>query len=564
MRTEIFNPGVLINRTISKIRGSRKRSGWRSMMLWLLLLIAALTGCTDGAINAYMDYEPNRAPQILELQSDFGGLPVPGDIMTINCRVYDPDGNPLTYTFTSGQGSFTDQRDTAGGSEITFVVGNISGGEEVNVSVTVTDSKKASVAASLNIGTSSLGPVITLVKPMNTTIGADGYSPVTFRSSMKGYYQVGLAGDGIPADEFNPAKPLFIVQKNSDTLFTICGSLYSDDKYMEGIPRVPNGTGNRVIIKVMDGMGQISVHEILFDVIGATPVVANPEIRITDLTENSMTLNWNPATDPDNPAGEPYKGIEYRVYMSAKDNISTLEDTDSHGRVVLDWAEDLNFFQVEGLTPSTAYYFNVVVRDGDGVKEIYDVVEGRTKESIAGLSMLRYDGNGATGGVVPDYARYFKEGESVTVSGNTGNFINPDYTFSGWNTAPDGSGTSFSEGDSLTIGSEDIVLYALWRRGFVTTWKTDNPGASGDNQITIPVYDGEIYDYTVEWGDGSRDTHLTGSASHTYDDIGIYTVTIIGTFPRIFFNNSGDREKILTIEQWGEIEWTSMARAFFG
>src|SRR5690606_10153336 len=34
--------------------------------------------------------------------------------------------------------------------------------------------------------------------------------------------------------------------------------------------------------------------------------------------------------------------------------------------------------------------------------------------------------------------------------------------------------------------------------------------------------------------------------------------------PRIFFNNQGDKGKILTVDQWGAIEWKSMANAFHG
>ena len=35
-------------------------------------------------------------------------------------------------------------------------------------------------------------------------------------------------------------------------------------------------------------------------------------------------------------------------------------------------------------------------------------------------------------------------------------------------------------------------------------------------------------------------------------------------FPRIYFNNGGDKDKLLTIEQWGTGHWTSMSSAFYG
>lgn len=99
---------------------------------------------------------------------------------------------------------------------------------------------------------------------------------------------------------------------------------------------------------------------------------------------------------------------------------------------------------------------------------------------------------------------------------------------------------------------------------FITTWKTDNPGTSAPNQITIPTSLGETYNYTVDWGDTTTTTGETGDATHTYATAGTYTVQITGTFPRIYFRDQGDKDKILTIEQWGDNPWTSMWLAFWG
>ncbi|TVQ01050.1 MAG: BspA family leucine-rich repeat surface protein [Balneolaceae bacterium] len=105
---------------------------------------------------------------------------------------------------------------------------------------------------------------------------------------------------------------------------------------------------------------------------------------------------------------------------------------------------------------------------------------------------------------------------------------------------------------------------------FVTNWKTDNTGPSGDEQIRIPLI-GNGYNFTVDWGDGNVSTYsenpgeeTTHFIQHTYTEAGEYTVSITGSFPRIYFNNEGDRLKILTIEQWGDIAWSSMENAFNG
>jgi len=107
-----------------------------------------------------------------------------------------------------------------------------------------------------------------------------------------------------------------------------------------------------------------------------------------------------------------------------------------------------------------------------------------------------------------------------------------------------------------------ISLTASLGQGFITTWEV----TAGDLTIAIPTT-GAGYNYSVNWGDGVSQTGFTGNASHTYAAAGIYTVHIQGSFPRIYFNFSntgGDRNQIKTIEQWGNIAWTSMARAFAG
>ena len=99
---------------------------------------------------------------------------------------------------------------------------------------------------------------------------------------------------------------------------------------------------------------------------------------------------------------------------------------------------------------------------------------------------------------------------------------------------------------------------------FITTWKTDNTGTSNDNQITLPTTDGG-YNFDVDWGDGNLDYGVGGSlVTHTYATPGIYTVSITGDFPRMHFDNGGDKRKLLSIEKWGDIQWSSMEEAFDG
>ncbi|CAA6825284.1 MAG: Chitinase (EC [uncultured Sulfurovum sp.] len=106
---------------------------------------------------------------------------------------------------------------------------------------------------------------------------------------------------------------------------------------------------------------------------------------------------------------------------------------------------------------------------------------------------------------------------------------------------------------------------------FIITVKTDNDGTSADTQFTIPT-NGGGYNYNVDCNnDGINEaTIVTGSYTCNYVNSGTYTIRIQDNqgddtgFPRIYFNNVGDKEKLLSIEQWGTGAWTNMDVAFKG
>jgi len=117
---------------------------------------------------------------------------------------------------------------------------------------------------------------------------------------------------------------------------------------------------------------------------------------------------------------------------------------------------------------------------------------------------------------------------------------------------------------STVLQTPTFVSQAMAAPGdFVTTWQTTTAGET----ITIPTNAAGTggYSYTVDWGDGTTDaTVYSGDATHAYAAPGVYTVTISGIFPRIFFNDSGDKFKILSVEQWGDQVWAAMGSAFYG
>jgi uncharacterized repeat protein (TIGR02543 family) len=74
------------------------------------------------------------------------------------------------------------------------------------------------------------------------------------------------------------------------------------------------------------------------------------------------------------------------------------------------------------------------------------------------LYTVTYSANGGTG-TVSSQGKY--SGETLTLGSGSG-LTRFGHTFDGWNTAADGTGTSYAEGDSLTV-TADTTIYAKWK-----------------------------------------------------------------------------------------------------
>ena len=128
-------------------------------------------------------------------------------------------------------------------------------------------------------------------------------------------------------------------------------------------------------------------------------------------------------------------------------------------------------------------------------------------------------------------------------------------------TGPSSSDSRFAVETSL--GSSYIltpISATLDPQAFITTWRTN----VNNETITIPTNSDYTYDYTVDWGDGNIDSNVTGDIMHSYLTSGLHLVSITGTFPHIYFNVSGDRDKIRSVKRWGPTVWSSMERSFAG
>ena len=103
----------------------------------------------------------------------------------------------------------------------------------------------------------------------------------------------------------------------------------------------------------------------------------------------------------------------------------------------------------------------------EGVKTYTCTVCGATKtEAIAKLTVqykVKFDGNESTSGSMDTQTITYGSGTKLTANA----FERKGYSFNGWNTKADGSGTSYSnkaDGSTLLEKSGTITLYAQWKK----------------------------------------------------------------------------------------------------
>ncbi|MEY4079643.1 MAG: hypothetical protein RL430_73, partial [Actinomycetota bacterium] len=100
---------------------------------------------------------------------------------------------------------------------------------------------------------------------------------------------------------------------------------------------------------------------------------------------------------------------------------------------------------------------------------------------------ITYNANGATSGSVPANGSYTSGGAAASVAGNTGTLARTGYTFGGWNTAADGSGTAYAAGGSTYSTNSDVTLYADWTPIPTTTTTSTTTTVPATTTTAAPV-----------------------------------------------------------------------------
>jgi uncharacterized repeat protein (TIGR02543 family) len=92
---------------------------------------------------------------------------------------------------------------------------------------------------------------------------------------------------------------------------------------------------------------------------------------------------------------------------------------------------------------------------------------------------VTFSGNGSTGGSAPG-SQTKTHGVALTLAANTGSLVKSGYTFAGWNTQADGSGTAYAASASYTADAI-LALFAQWTANTLTvTYNSQSGGTIAD------------------------------------------------------------------------------------
>lgn len=89
---------------------------------------------------------------------------------------------------------------------------------------------------------------------------------------------------------------------------------------------------------------------------------------------------------------------------------------------------------------------------------------------------------------------------------------------------------------------------------------------TGTTQFILPLISTGVYDFNVDWGDGTNHNITTfddANLTHNYSTTNAtYVITITGTCSKIYFNDAGSKLLMKDITQWGDTGWRTAN--FFG
>ena len=249
-----------------------------------------------------------------------------------------------------------------------------------------------------------------------------------------------------------------------------------------------DGTGYAFAVLVKDAGG----NKTLYTAVSATTPdvtlpIAGTAISFSNITLTTATVSWGVASDNVTTAAN----LKYKLVGSATNNLTTVADAEANGTLVMDYTANTLTNALTGLASTSAYYYAVIVKDEAGNKSLYSPASVKPSDNLT--YTVTYDGNTAGSGSVPTNTNQYSYSNTLTIATNSGSLAKTGYTFAGWNTAPNGSGTSYAASSTLTMGLANVTLYAQWT---INSYALSYDG-NGNTGGTAPTGATQTYNTTI-------------------------------------------------------------------
>ena len=269
-----------------------------------------------------------------------------------------------------------------------------------------------------------------------------------------------------------------------------------------------------------------------------TAPVAGTAISFSNIALTSATVSWGASTDNVTTAAN----LKYKLVGSSTNNLTTVADAEINGTQVMDYTANTLTKAVTELSSTSAYYYAVIVKDEAGNKSLYTPASVKPSDNLT--YSITYDGNTAGSGSVPTNTSQYYYANTLTVAANSGSLAKTGYTFGGWNTAANGSGTTYAASSTLTMGLANVTLYAQWTTNSYTVGGTlsgrisgsvvlqnnagDNLTVSANGAFTFAtsVAYNSTYAVTVLSSPSGQTCSVTGNGSGTMGAANVTNLTV--------------------------------------
>ena len=252
----------------------------------------------------------------------------------------------------------------------------------------------------------------------------------------------------------------------------------------------PSGFNNSTVAKMYNGTS--TSYGAYYNYCAASAGTVCNDTTNQDATQDICPKGWRLPTRNEMNGITSYTSA-FSPVLSGRYNNSTLSSTGSYGYWWSATANDSNSQYYLSYNGSSLNTSDVSKRVGFSVRCI---------RSTPGTLTINFDGNGSTGGSTA--SQQIAAGNTAPLNAN--GFTRNGYAFTGWNTAADGSGTSYADGADYTVtpatGDTSVTLYAQWAPPIQTFTNTQCQSLASDNDYQVfDQRDGNVY--TVRYINGA-------------------------------------------------------------